>query len=48
MYVKYFWDVVMVMYGIVYIVFMKVGNDFVCGVSGGEWKCVSIVEVIFS
>ena len=35
----------MVMYGLLYIRNIKVGNDIVRGVFGGERKCVFIVEV---
>lgn len=36
----------MVMFGISYIVNICVGNEYICGVFGGECKCVIIVEVV--
>lgn len=36
----------MVVFGFSYIYYIKVGNDYVWGVFGGEWKRVSIVEMM--
>ncbi|KAK1984955.1 ABC-2 type transporter-domain-containing protein [Colletotrichum cereale] len=41
-------DVVMAMYGISHTVNTRVGNEYMRGVSGGEWKRVTIAEATLS
>ncbi|KAF2257929.1 putative ABC multidrug transporter [Lojkania enalia] len=47
-YAQHLWDVIMAMFGISHTINTKVGNEYVRGVSGGERKRVTIVEVAFS